>query len=100
MPNASNRLHKDNIRRGCVIAIPIFDISVFATTKFWHSTTHEFVGEATYLDGKPNLLNLQQFHSVDNNNSMRLNFQLSFHDKYQEVKQRILNGTLFRKRTV
>jgi hypothetical protein len=93
LPDAENRPHKDNIRRGCAIAVPIIPFDEFASTVFW-TDKNVYAGEVDYSNRKPALLNLQKFHSVKNNNNVRLNFQLSFTQSYEVIRNLAESGKL------
>ena len=99
-PRFSMDIHRDvhflDTRKCCigVIAFPSADI---APTRFYAREGKEtLVLSADWQHGRPKLLNIQQWHNVDNSNTWRANLQLSLDADYGDVIDLIKTNSLFR----
>lgn len=116
-PNVSVRKHVDDpVGRNCVLIHPIYPKENYSPTQFWRiknatptlfakiknsrlqdwdAAQLEQAAVCDFADGMPAFVNTQKIHSVSNNDTYRINFQLCFADSFERVVDRFVNGTLF-----
>ena len=85
-PNASIIKHVDDSghHRKCVIINPLHPKTNYAPTLFWNNTDINKLEVICDSDMMPVLFNTQKLHSWQNNNNIRLNFQLCFDSTFEE----------------
>jgi hypothetical protein len=98
-PNIEVPKHVDNPNgRNCIIISPITPIDDYVPTHFYSNIDdREPAATIDFKDRMPVLLNTQQVHGLQNNNNLRINFQLCFTEKYEVVKDLLETGQLFKK---
>lgn len=99
-PGFAMDIHRDvNFldRRKSNISIIVLPQEDIAPTLFYDGPSPEqLVLSADWSAGNPRLLNIQEWHNVENNGTWRANLQLSMDRYYDEVLDLIGQGKLFR----
>lgn len=93
-PNDYGLIHKDTDRT-CGILFPITPIGEqFAPIRFHDSAKQEV--EILNYSEQAIILNVLEYHSIQNNQHERINFQIDFQLPYEEVVQLYKDGKLFK----
>jgi hypothetical protein len=91
--------HVDGIdfNRATVLTIPLTE-GRHTSTFFWKSYNDDLpIAELSYENLLPVVLNTTKIHSLENNTeNIRLSFQLSFSQPFQEIVFHLKNKTLFK----
>lgn len=98
-PNIEVPRHVDNPNgRNCIIISPLLPAEDYVPTNFYKTLDDETpAATIDFKDRMPVLLNTQQVHGLQNNDKLRINFQLCFTEKYEVVKELIKTDQLFKK---
>lgn len=96
-PGTPVPIHVDNPNgRNCVIITPLIPKIDYVPTLFWKNfDSTEPCDIADFSDGKSILINTQSLHSLNNNDNLRMNFQICFESDFRTVAEKLDNGTLF-----
>lgn len=96
--NLKGPIHVDNPNgRNCVIITPLVPKKDFVSTNFYTSFEDTVpVASVDYSDELPTLINTQRLHNVNNNDNLRMNFQLCFKNSFVEIRNLLLDGKLFK----
>ena len=88
--------HTDDLghHRHCVLINPLLPKKDYVPTLFWENET--VIATCEFTDSLPALINTQAFHSLQNNNNLRLNFQLCFDIDFSEVLDLHREGKLLK----
>lgn len=97
-PGTPVPIHVDNPNgRNCVIITPLIPEQGYVPTLFWKSyDATEPCDSADFSDGGSILVNTQVLHSLTNNDNLRMNFQICFEKSFNEVRDLLLEGKLFK----
>ncbi len=95
--NLKGPIHVDNPNgRNCVIITPLIPEKDFVSTNFYTSFEDAVpVASVDYSDGLPALINTQRLHNLNNNDNLRMNFQLCFENSFNEIRNLLLENRLF-----
>ncbi len=95
-PNEFGLIHKDT-DRSCGILFPITPIGDnFAPIRFHDSNKQQV--EALNYSEQAIILNVLEYHSIQNNQYERINFQIDFNLPYEQVVHLYHTGDLFKHR--
>ena len=96
--NLQGPIHVDNPNgRNCVIITPLVPKKDFVSTNFYTSFEDTVpVASVDYSDELPALINTQRLHNLNNNDNLRMNFQLCFTDKFSVIRDLLVEGKLFK----
>lgn len=93
-PNEYGLIHKDT-DRSCGILFPITPVGdSFAPIRF-HNENKEQVDALNYSE-QAIILNVLEYHSIQNNQYERINFQIDFDLPYEQVVSYLREGKLFK----
>lgn len=95
--NLKGPIHIDNPNgRNCVIITPLIPEKDFVSTNFYTSFEDTVpIVSVDYSDGLPALINTQRLHNLNNNDNLRMNFQLCFENSFNEIRNLLLANKLF-----
>jgi hypothetical protein len=83
-PNSRVVKHIDNPKyRKSNIIHPLFPKTEYATTHFWKGENQ--VAVCDFSDNLPVVLNLNEYHSLENSDTYRINLQFSFKENFETV---------------
>jgi hypothetical protein len=96
-PGTPVPIHVDNPNgRNCIIITPLIPKTDYVPTLFWKNfDATEPYDIADFSDGNSILINTQSLHSLNNNDNLRMNFQICFESDFKTVAEKLDNGTLF-----
>jgi hypothetical protein len=93
-PNSRVVKHVDNPKyRKSNIIHPLFPKIEYATTHFWKGDKQ--IATCDFSDNLPVILNLNEYHSLDNSNTYRINLQFSFKEDFETLTRLYQAGSLF-----
>lgn len=99
-PGFSMDVHRDlewNGNRECSIVVMAYPLRDIAPTRFYRSKARSsHTVSASWRHGQCRLLNIKQWHNVDNGDTWRANLQISLDTGYREVLDLIAANDLFR----
>jgi len=98
-PGAEVFKHVDDPnRRNSVLSIPLTPKIDYPPTYFFRSHIDiDPIAVAEFPNLNACLLNTQKVHSlINNSNGLRINFQLAFNEPFEQVREMIMNNTLFK----
>lgn len=97
-PNTPGPIHIDNPNgRNCVIISPLLPKIDYVPTQFWESFDSTVpLATADFSDRMPALINTQKLHNINNNNNLRMNFQLCFEKSFNEIRNLLIDEKLFK----